>query len=269
MDIFQAFVLALIQGITEFLPISSSGHLILPSEVFNWPDQGLAFDVAVHVGTLSAVMLYFRKDIAQIVVGGFSSLSGNFDHPHAKLAWMIVLATIPAGLAGLLFNDFIEENLRSAAVIAATTIIFGIFLGFADGKANKHKTLLEIGILSALLIGCAQALALIPGTSRSGVTITAALFLGFSRESSARFSFLISIPIIILSGGYKALELVGASDIEWIPIIVGMLCSAVSAYLCIYFFLSFINRIGMMPFVYYRLALGIALIAMIMMQGQA
>ncbi len=267
MDIFQALILALIQGITEFLPISSSGHLILPSEVLRWPDQGLAFDVAVHVGTLSAVMLYFRKDLAQIIAGGFSTLGGNFDNPHGKLAWMIVLATVPAGLAGLLFNDLIETHLRSAAVIASTTIVFGIVLGLADVNARQSKTIVEIGVLSALVIGCAQAIALIPGTSRSGITITAALFLGFSRESSAKFSFLISIPIIILSGGYKGLELIGQVGIDWSLIAVGVACSAVSAYLCIYFFLSFINRIGMMPFVYYRLALGLALIAMIIMQS--
>jgi undecaprenyl-diphosphatase len=267
MDIFQAFILALIQGITEFLPISSSGHLILPSEVLKWPDQGLAFDVAVHVGTLAAVVVYFRKDIAQIIVGGLATLGGRFEHPDGKLAWMIVIATIPAGLAGLLFNDFIEAHLRSAAVIATTTIVFGIALGLADAKKQKQKTLLELGIYAALIIGCAQALALIPGTSRSGITITAALFLGFSREASAKFSFLISIPIIVLSGGYKGLELIGQAGIDWVLIMVGIACSAISAYLCIYFFLSFINRIGMMPFVYYRLALGLALIAMIVVQG--
>ena len=266
MDIFQALILALIQGITEFLPISSSGHLILPSEVLNWPDQGLAFDVAVHVGTLSAVLIYFRQDVAQIIAGGFATLSGNFSHPQGKLAWMIVLATIPAGLSGLFFNDFIEANLRSATVIATTTIVFGILLGLADVNSRKTKTLIEIGLISALVIGCAQALALIPGTSRSGITITAALFLGFSRDASARFSFLISIPVIILSGGYKGLELVGQTGIDWVFISVGVLCSAISAYLCIYFFLSFINRIGMMPFVYYRLVLGLALVAMIVMQ---
>jgi len=250
MDIFQAVILALIQGITEFLPISSSGHLVLPSEVLGWPDQGLAFDVAVHVGTLTAVVVYFRSDLAEIIVGGLQSLTGNFSHPQSKLAWMIVVATIPAGLAGLAFNDFIEANLRSAAVIAATTILFGIALGLADLGKTKTRSLLELGLLAALVIGCAQALALIPGTSRSGITITAALFLGFSRDASARFSFLLSVPIIILSGGYKALELLGAASVDWALIVTGVFVSAVSAYICIHFFLSFINKIGMMPFVY-------------------
>lgn len=265
MDIVQAIILALIQGITEFLPISSSGHLILPSEVLGWPDQGLAFDVAVHLGTLTAVVIYFRREISETVVGGVKTLGGDFSDPSGKLAWMIVLATIPAGLAGLLFNDFIEANLRSSLVIATTTILFGILLGFADLRPNKQKDLYQIGISAALFIGCAQALALIPGTSRSGITITAALLLGFSREGSAKFSFLMSIPIIILSGGFKGLDLIGHSDVDWQAIAVGVCVSAVSAYICIHYFLSFINRLGMMPFVYYRLILGLALIAMIAM----
>lgn len=262
MDIVQAIILALIQGITEFLPISSSGHLILPAQVLGWPDQGLAFDVAVHVGTLAAVVIYFRSEIAEIVVGGVKTLGGDFSDPSGKLAWLIVLATVPAALAGLLFNDFIEAHLRSILVIAATTIIFGVMLGIADLRKGQQKTLFQIGMGAALFIGCAQAFALIPGTSRSGVTITAALLLGFGREASAKFSFLLSIPIILLSGGYKGLDLIGHTDVDWQAIMVGVVVSAVSAYLCIHFFLSFINRLGMMPFVYYRLVLGLVLIGM-------
>ncbi|WP_370979302.1 undecaprenyl-diphosphate phosphatase [Agaribacterium sp. ZY112] len=263
MDIVHALVLALIQGVTEFLPISSSGHLILPKEVLGWPDQGLAFDVAVHVGTLAAVVLYFRRDLAAIIVGGLKSCTGDFSDSNAKLAWMIVFATIPAGLAGLLFNDFIEAHLRSTAVIASTTIVFGLLLAFADKTAAFNKDLLSLGIKAALIIGCAQALALIPGTSRSGITITAALLLGFNRESAAKFSFLMSVPIIVLSGGFKGLELLEGHSVDWLAIGVGVLVSAVSAYLCIHYFLSFINRLGMMPFVWYRLALGAALLLML------
>lgn len=260
MEIIHAIILGLIQGITEFLPISSSGHLILPKEILGWPDQGLAFDVAVHVGTLSAVILYFRKDIAEVFMGGIKTLGGDFSQPAGRLAWYLMLGTIPAGLAGIFFGDFIEAHLRSMLVIAATTIIFGILLGLADLRKSNQRSLYEIGLWAALFIGCAQALALIPGTSRSGITITAALLLGFSRDASARFSFLLSIPAIALSGGYKSLELIQMPSIDWTPILVGVAVSAVSAYLCIYFFLSFINRIGMMPFVYYRLLLGIGLI---------
>lgn len=260
MDIVQAIVLALIQGLTEFLPISSSGHLILPSEILGWQDQGLAFDVAVHLGTLIAVMSYLRKDILQIAGGWFLSLTGK-QNEAGRLGWLLILATIPAGLSGLLFNDFIEENLRAVSVIACTTVFFGLLLGVADRSDTQHIALYEIGFKLALIIGLAQALALIPGTSRSGVTMTAALFMGCTRDSAARFSFLMSIPIILLSGGYKGLELVGQAGIDWKMIGVGVAVSALSAYICIYFFMSFINRIGMMPFVYYRLVLGIVLFA--------
>ncbi len=264
MDTLHIIVLALVQGITEFLPVSSSGHLLLPKEVLHWPDQGLAFDVAVHVGTLTAVIAYFRKDVGEIIVGGLKTCVGDFTDPAGKLAWMIVIATIPAGIAGLLASDFIEAQLRTITVIAATTIIFGILLGVADRDGGGTKTLAEVGIWAALFIGCAQAIALIPGTSRSGITITAALLLGFAREPAARFSFLMSIPVIMLSGGFKGLDLIGAESVDWNAIGLGVLISAVSAYICIHFFLSFINRLGMMPFVYYRLILGFGLVALIL-----
>lgn len=264
MELIHAVLLGLIQGITEFLPISSSGHLVLPSQIFAWPDQGLAFDVAVHVGTLAAVIIYFRKDVGEVFVGGIKTLGGDFSDPSGRLAWYLGIATIPAGLAGIFFGDFIEENLRSLTVIASTTIIFGILLGFADLSSKQSRELVEIGFWSVIIIGCAQALALIPGTSRSGITITAALLLGFSRDASARFSFLLSIPAISLSGAYKSLDLMELEEIDWQSIIVGVLVSSISAYLCIRFFLNVINRMGMMPFVYYRLVLGLALIGLIL-----
>lgn len=263
MDIFQTVILALIQGVTEFLPISSSGHLILPKEVFGWTDQGLAFDVAVHVGTLVAVVVYFRKDVGELIVGGVKTLGGNFSDPKGQLAWFIVAATIPACVFGLLFDDFIESNLRSVIVIATTTIVFGILLGLADKRDTQTKNILDIGLKAAIIIGLAQAVALIPGTSRSGITITAALFLGFNREASAKFSFLMSIPIIILSGGYKGLGLIEAENVDWQALVIGIAVSAISAYICIHYFLGFINRLGMMPFVYYRLALGAMLFALV------
>lgn len=265
MDIIHVVILALIQGITEFLPVSSSAHLILPKEVLGWPDQGLAFDVAVHLGTLAAVVMYFRKDVGELIVGWCGSLVQRKHNDASHLAWAIIVATIPAGLAGLVFNDLIETHLRSIAVIAATTIIFGVLLGIADKRANGNNQLMSMTLRIALIIGCAQALALIPGTSRSGITITAALLLGFSRTESARFSFLISIPIIVLSGGLKGLELLGSSEVDWLALSVGMVVSAVSAYICIHYFLSFINRLGMMPFVYYRLLLGVILIALLLL----
>ena len=177
MSTVEVFILALIQGLTEFLPISSSAHLILPSAILGWQDQGLAFDVAVHVGTLLAVVLYFRKEVGSMAVAWFGTLKGERDNFDGKLAWWIIFATIPAGLFGLLGKDFIEEHLRSALVIAATTLLFGFLLGFADIKAKQNKSIENLGFKGAMLIGLAQAIALIPGTSRSGITMTIGLML--------------------------------------------------------------------------------------------
>lgn len=263
MDIVQVVFLAIIQGLTEFLPISSSAHLILPSAIFGWVDQGLAFDVAVHVGSLAAVLCYFRHDVRELVTHWCRSLCGGEKTPESRLGWQLILATIPAGIAGLLLGDFIEQHLRSIAVIATTTILFGLILGGADYFGRRQKDLHQFTWKSALFVGCAQALALIPGTSRSGITITAALALGFDRTSAARFSFLLAIPVIVLSGGYKAVQLAQLQLVPWADIIIGTLLSAITAYLCIHLFLAWINRIGMLPFVIYRLILGVALIAIL------
>jgi undecaprenyl-diphosphatase len=258
MDIFHIITLALIQGVTEFLPISSSGHLILPAGILGWPDQGLAFDVAVHLGTLLAVLAYFRETVVNISYAWLTNFYKYQQTPDSKLGWYIVLATIPAGIAGLVFNDFIETHLRGTLVIAITTIMFGLLLGWADhvGQLTKQHDLTKLTISVVLIIGCAQALALIPGTSRSGITITAALFCGLHRQSAAQFSFLIAIPIIILSGGYKAVELLADPITSWQDILLGIVVSAISAFICIFYFMRFINRIGMFPFVIYRLVLG-------------
>lgn len=263
MDILQIIVLALIQGLTEFLPISSSAHLILPSEILGWPDQGLAFDVAVHVGTLLAVIIYFRKDVADLLVGWFGQFLGRGQSSESRLAWSIILATIPAGLAGLVFKDFIEANLRSMLVIASTTVIFGLALGWADIKAKERLSLAQMTFFAAFLIGCAQALALIPGTSRSGITITMAIALGFTKTDAARFSFLMSIPVIFLSGLFECVDLLVAPSIAWVDLLIGTAISGLSAYLCIYFFLKAIFRLSMMPFVIYRLLLGAGLFLLV------
>jgi undecaprenyl-diphosphatase len=263
MDILQAIWLAAIQGFTEFLPISSSAHLILPSQVLGWPDQGLAFDVAVHVGSFVAVVIYFRREIQQLVSGWVKSLGGP-QTPESRLAWYIIIATVPASITGLIFGGFIEVHLRSMAVIAATTILFGLLLGWADYRYRGTKTIDQLTWKTALLVGAAQALALIPGTSRSGITMTAALMLGFDRISAARFSFLLSIPIIALSGGYKGLELLGQASVPWFEIMIGTVLSALTAYLCIHSFMRFVERVGMLPFVIYRLLLGAVLIYLLL-----
>ncbi|MGI5308988.1 undecaprenyl-diphosphate phosphatase [Rheinheimera sp. WS51] len=263
MSTVEVIILAIIQGLTEFLPISSSAHLILPSAILGWQDQGIVFDVAVHVGTLLAVMLYFRQDIANLTVGWVKSLGGQHS-TDSKLAWWVILATIPAGLAGLFAGDLIELYLRSPYVIAITTIVFGLALWLADAKAKQIQTMESLSWGQALLIGIAQAVALIPGTSRSGITMTAALLLGLDRVSAARFSFLLSIPIIILSGGYQGMKLLSApANYDLNAILLGTGLSFISALVCIHLFLKVINRMGMLPFVIYRLLLGITLFAVL------
>lgn len=250
--------LALIQGVTEFLPISSSGHLLLPKELLGWPDQGLAFDVAVHVGTLAAIVLYFRNSLWQMARDWSLQLVARAPATEdSRLAWLLILATVPAAVFGVVFDGFIGTHLRSTLVVALTTLIFGVALGWADWKGSRARTLADITWKAALLIGLAQAVALIPGTSRSGITITAALLLGFTRADSARFSFLMSIPIIALSGGYKALQLVVQQEpAPWLDLLIGAALAGVSAFVCVHYFMQYISRLGMLPFVVYRLILG-------------
>ena len=259
MEWFQVALLALMQGITEFLPISSSAHLILPKEILGWPDQGLAFDVAVHVGSLAAVVIYFRDDIRRLIVAWFAGLGGN-SSADSRLAWYVIWGTVPAGLAGLLFNDFIEAHLRSTVVIMMTTLVFGLLLGVGDKFGARQKSLAELTLGMVLLIGVAQALALIPGTSRSGITITAALALGFRREDAARFSFLLSIPVILGAGLLKTKDLLESTvPVDWGHMALGVVVSAVTAYLTIMLFLRLLDWVGMLPFMLYRLLLGAVL----------
>lgn len=253
--------LALVQGLTEFLPVSSSAHLILVPKLLGWPDQGLAFDVAVHLGTLIAVVSFFRKDILTLFLAWVGSLTGKGMSAEARLAWGVIIGTIPAGLVGLLFKDFIEINLRSPLVIAVTTIVFGLLLWFADKRAKLQRNELTLGWQDFIVIGGAQAMALIPGTSRSGITITAGLLLGLTREAAARYSFLLSIPIIVLSGLGVTGDLLSSTEpVDWTALLLGTVIAAVSAFACIHFFLSWINRMGMLPFVIYRLLLGVLLL---------
>ena len=260
MDLLQIIVLALVQGLTEFLPVSSSAHLILVPVVTEWPDQGLAFDVAVHVGTLSAVVLYFRRELISMSGSWLKSVAGKGFDNDARLAWAVLFGTIPVGLAGLLFKGFIEANLRSPLVIAVATLVFGLLLWWADARGRGQREEYSIGWKDVLIIGIAQACALIPGTSRSGATMTAGLMMGLSRQAAARFSFLLSIPVIVLAGGLETLDyLEHASITDLQPLMLGALISGVSAYFCIHFFLKLLERIGMMPFVIYRILLALVL----------
>ena len=261
MTLFEIIVLAIIQGLTEFLPISSSAHLLLPSIILGWQEQGLAFDVAVHVGSLTAVVIYFRNDLLALAKGWFGQFAGQGTSPESRMAWWLILATMPAIVVGLLAKSFIEEYARSGWVIAFTTIVFGLLLLWADRTAKQNLSMDNLGWRGALTIGLFQILALIPGTSRSGITMTAGLMLGLDRVSAARFSFMLSIPVIIGAGTLLTLDLLASPDlVDWSSLIYGSILSFVSAYACIYFFLSFISKIGMLPFVLYRLFLGILLV---------
>jgi undecaprenyl-diphosphatase len=262
MDLWSAVVLAIVQGLTEFWPISSSGHLILLPRVVGWPDQGLAFDVALHFGTLLAVMLYFRRELFAVPSAMLLRVSGKENNAaDARLGWAVLVATIPAGIAGLLFKDFVEAELRSPLLIAGTTAFYGLLLWAADRRRGAITDEREITLGKALVVGCAQALALIPGTSRSGITITASLFLGLSREAATRFSFLMAMPVIFLASVVEAYHLATATgSVTWDLLGVGVLVAALTAYLCISLMLKIVDRIGMAPFAIYRLLLSAALL---------
>ncbi|WP_447045970.1 undecaprenyl-diphosphate phosphatase [Vreelandella sp. H-I2] len=257
MDWLQVVVLAVVQGISEFLPVSSSAHLILVPVLTDWQDQGLAFDVALHLGSLSAVIIYFRREIWQMVINSLAAISGKGVNEDARLAFWVTLATIPVGLVGLLLHDIISHYMRSTLIIGISLIAFGLLLGYADWRMRGTRSEYQLRLKDVLIIGGAQALALIPGTSRSGITITAALMVGMSREGAARFSFLLSIPVIVLAGGLEAVGLFNTQQsIDWVAMLVGTLLSGISAYLCIHYFLVIIQKIGMQPFVIYRVLFG-------------
>ena len=259
MTLIQIIVLSLIQGLTEFLPVSSSAHLILGSKVFSWPDQGLVFDVATHLGTLLAVLVYFRKDLWNMVVPWFGS--GKGDETSRKLGLTIVIASIPAIVAGGLLHGWVESALRDTKVIAFSTIGFGLLLWWADARFARSKLLDDMNMRSGILIGLAQMLALVPGTSRSGITITMGRMLGFSADSAARFSFLLSIPIIAAAGAYGVLRMImNETSINWFQFGLAIALSALAGWLCIAAFLALLQRVGLVPFVIYRLALGLALL---------
>lgn len=256
MTFLQIVILAIVQGLTEFLPVSSSGHLVLVPYLFEWADQGLAFDVAVHFGSLAAVCIYFRSDIASLIAGGMQLLGGKVRTPESRLALAIAIGTVPAALIGLLFASWIEANLRDPGVIVMTLSGFGILMAVADRIGRRERSISGVGLRDAVIIGLAQALSLVPGTSRSGVTITAARFLGFGREDAARFSFLLSAPVILLATVYKLTGLIlGDAAVAWGQLGLGALIACVVAYFSIEFFMRFVTRIGLAPFAIYRLVL--------------
>ena len=270
MTLLQALVLALVQGITEFLPISSSAHLILAPYLFGWPDQGLAFDVATNTGTLLAVVVYFRHDLASLASSLREALRGGpagtvEGMPAGRFVAALAVGTVPVAVAGLLLQGWVATSGRSAIVIAVTSILFGLALGAADRAGRRSRGLAGLTLLDALLVGLAQAAALVPGTSRSGITMTAALALGFDRPTAARFSFLLAIPVGVLATAWDVLRMVrqGGAGEELAPMLVGLVGAAVAAYLVIGALLAWLRRQTMTPFVVYRVVLGLVLFALV------
>lgn len=265
MDWIQVVILAVLQGLTEFLPISSSAHLILLPLLVAWPDQGLGFDVAVHVGTLLAVLVYFRRDLTRIASDWLRSLGQRRPVGDSVWVWYLVAGTIPVGLGGLVLTIVGTEWLRSPAVIAGATIFFAMALWWSDRFHRGTRGDGDIGWRDVLIVGLAQVLALIPGTSRSGITITAGLALGLSRESAARFSFLLSIPVIALAGCLEAAQAwVDGVGMAWGAMLAGAGIAFVCAITTIHFFLKLVERVGLLPFVIYRLVLGVVLLVFLL-----
>jgi len=263
----QLIFLALIQGLTEFLPISSSAHLILPSKLLGWPDQGPLIDVMAHFGSLFAVLLYFRRDVVDILRGGIDLLKRKLNQ-NSALALNLILSTPPALIAGfILAATGADDAIRLLPIIAFTTIFFGVLLWLSDVKAKADKSVTDLTWRGAIILGLSQSLALIPGTSRSGITMTAGRTLGLSREASARFSMLMSLPIIGAGGLYALLKLVSADASEQTATLFNGLVVAglsfLAAYTCIALFMKWVGRIGFFPFMLYRLALGAGLLLFI------
>lgn len=264
MDLIQILVLAVVQGITEFLPISSSAHLILVPVFTGWTDQGVAFDLATHLGTLMAVVVYFRQDVSALVVDSLAALRAGAHVGQSRMALMLCLGTVPAALLGLLLLDLIDNELRSVAVIFTTTVVFALLLGWADRCGSREREIDSISWKDVAIVGLAQALALIPGTSRSGITITAGLLLGLSRQAASRFSFLLAIPITGLAAGAKLLALPGSDNQVAVgALIAGALAAFVVAWLAIHFFLKLLDQYGLWPYVVYRLVLAAILLPML------
>jgi undecaprenyl-diphosphatase len=259
----QSIVLGVVQGLTEFIPVSSSGHLILVPHVFGWPDQGLAFDAAMHLGTLLALLAYFRGELLGMLSGALPR----------RIVGLLVLATIPAGVAGLLLGPVIEARLRSPLLVGASTMLWAVVMGVADRRARAARTdardpIESVTTPQAMAVGLAQALALIPGTSRSGITLTAGLFGGLDRATAARFAFLLGIPVTAAAGGLKTLHLLRA-DRVWTdagPLLVAMLAAFLSGWGAVWFLVSYLRRRSLMPFVVYRVLLA-ALILLVFLRA--
>ncbi len=267
MPIYQVVILALVQGLTEFLPISSSAHLALAPWLFGWKDPGLSFDIALHFGTLISVLLYFYRDWLQVLAGGFGIRWGSDAElrQNKNLLWMLAAGSLPIGICGLLFEKQAETTLRSPYIIGTMLVLVGVVMWIGESVGTRRKKLGQISWLDSLIIGASQALAIVPGTSRSGITITAGLFRNIDRAAAARFSFLLSTPAIAAAAAKALHDLMkhgGVAPDMRLPFIAGMIISGVSGCLVIAFFLRFLRNHSLKFFVYYRIVFGIIVFAL-------
>lgn len=261
MGIFEAIVLGVVQGLTEFLPISSSAHLRIVGDLFGWGDPGAAFTAIVQIGTELAVITYFFKDIVRIISKWFRALPLKWANPvdrsdpDVRMGWTVIIGTLPIGILGLLFDDVIETKLRNLYIVATVLAVFAVFLYLADRFSSRVKTLDDINLRDGFLYGLGQAMALIPGVSRSGGTITVGLLLGYTREAAARVSFLLAIPAVLASGVYELVRIVGTAEFYAVPTLVGAVVAFVVGYAVIVWFLKLVSSKSYTPFVIYRICL--------------
>jgi undecaprenyl-diphosphatase len=272
LSVLQAILLGIVQGLTEFLPISSSGHLEIVPWAFDWhsfhDDQALqkTFDVALHLGTLVAVVVYYWRDLGRIIAGFFRSLvRRRIETPEEKLSWLLLLSTIPAGIVGVAFEDFIVKRLGQPYQIAAMLVLFGIVMWVVDQKAPKDRAIDDVRWKGALAIGVAQAMALVPGVSRSSITMVAGMTLRLDRESAARYSFLMSVPVIFGASLVSAIGVIGDGlpPGTAAPFAAGMVSAAISGFAAIWFLLAYLRRHDFRPFAYYRFVLAAAIVVLI------
>ena len=253
MDFVQILILSIIQGITEFLPISSQSHLILTSKLLGMSDQGLSFDIALHAGSLLAILIYYRKEVTKIM---------SISDEGIQYLKLIIIGSIPLPIIGLLFVDIVSENLRTINTIAFMTIVFALLLYFAERRNHENKnSFATLSFFTIIFIGFMQTLAIMPGVSRSGIVITAALLLNYSREDSIKIAFLLSIPAIFMATVYQSMQLYEVGNIEILnKHLLGMILSFIFSYITIHLFISTINKISFTPYIVYRIALGLLLL---------
>ncbi|REF01017.1 undecaprenyl-diphosphate phosphatase [Thermomonospora umbrina] len=264
MNVVEATVLGIVQGLTEFLPVSSSGHLLFVPEFLGWEDPGAAFTAVIQLGTMAAVIIYFWRDLARIAVTWTRSLwtPALRRRQDARMGWYIGLGTVPIGVVGLVFSDFIEDPARNLWINATSLIVMGLLLMVAEWAGRGRREVDDLTLKDGLIIGGFQCLSLIPGSSRSGSTMTGALFLGYTREAAARYSFLLSVPAVVLSGAFE-MRHVGDGGLEVGPTVVATVVSFVVGYASIAWLLKFLVRHSVMVFVYYRVALGAVILGLL------